>query len=52
VFVLTTDKIITGDPETLTISAETGLPIRFASGGTTNYTVTRVTIADVRQGEF
>jgi hypothetical protein len=52
VFTLTANKMITGDPETLTISAETGLPIRFASGGTINYTVTRVTVADVRQGKF
>ncbi|GIE36628.1 hypothetical protein Ait01nite_096730 [Actinoplanes italicus] len=52
VFTLTAGKIITGGPETLTINAETGLPIKFTSGGTTNYTVTRVTIDDVRQGEF
>jgi hypothetical protein len=52
VFTLTANKMITGDPETLTISAESGLPIKFASSGTINYTVTRVTVADVRQGEF
>ncbi|WP_430788451.1 hypothetical protein [Actinoplanes sp. G11-F43] len=52
VFTLTTDKIITGAPETLTINAETGLPIKFVSGGTIDYTVERVTIDDVRQGDF
>lgn len=52
VFTLTAGKIITGGPETLTISAETGLPIKFVSGGTIDYTVSRVTIADVAQGDF
>jgi hypothetical protein len=40
-------------PETLTVNADNGLPIRYTvSGMTINYTVTRVTIADVAKGKF
>ena len=39
--------------ETLTVNADNGLPIRYAvSGMTINYTVTRVTIANVANGKF
>ncbi|GAA0544569.1 hypothetical protein GCM10010172_27690 [Paractinoplanes ferrugineus] len=42
-----------GGDETLTVNADTGLPIKYASeGGSINYTVTRVTIADVAKGKF
>lgn len=53
VFTLTAGQLITMGKETLTISAETGLPMKLAtSGGTINYTVDRVTVADVATGEF
>ncbi|MET0418234.1 MAG: SigE family RNA polymerase sigma factor [Actinoplanes sp.] len=52
VYVLTAGKLI-GTGDTLTINADTGLPIRLASGGGgTNYIVTRVTLAEVAKGEF
>ena len=42
-----------GGDETLTVNADTGLPIKFTSGDfTINYVVTRVTIADVAKGKF
>jgi hypothetical protein len=41
------------DGESLTVNAETGLPIKFTSdGGGVNYTVTRVDLADVANGKF
>jgi hypothetical protein len=51
---LAAGSLATGNgTETLTIDAESGLPIKFASGGVTvNYTVTRVTLADVAAGKF
>lgn len=51
VYVLTAGKQI-GTGDTLTIDAETGLPVKLAAGaGATNYTVTRVTLADVANGK-
>jgi hypothetical protein len=42
-----------GSDEVLTVNADNGLPIRYAAEGfTINYTVTRVTIADVAKGKF
>ncbi|RLP94382.1 MULTISPECIES: hypothetical protein [unclassified Micromonospora] len=44
-----------GGTDSLTINAETGLPIKYVSesvGVTVNYTVTRVTLADVAAGRF
>jgi len=43
-----------GATQTLTVDAETGLPIEYATDGgvTVNYTVTRVAIADVAKGTF
>jgi hypothetical protein len=41
--------------ESLTINASTGIPVRFAGGGTfvtVNYTVSRVSLADVAKGSF
>ncbi|XVU25660.1 hypothetical protein ACQPZJ_00965 [Actinoplanes sp. CA-054009] len=53
VLVLTAHKPVNPDPETLTVDAATGLPIKYANAGTTvNYTVTRVTLADVAKGKF
>ena len=53
VLTLTADKPAVTTPETLTVDAETGLPIKYASEGVTvNYTVTRVTLADVAKGKF
>ncbi|XVV12959.1 hypothetical protein ACQP2X_00975 [Actinoplanes sp. CA-131856] len=53
VLVLTANKPVNPDPETLTVDAVTGLPIKYANTGTTvNYTVTRVTLADVAKGKF
>ena len=53
VLTLTADKPAVTTPETLTVDAETGLPIKYASEGVTvNYTVTRVTLADVAEGKF
>ena len=47
--------ITSGGTDSLTISADTGLPIKYVSesvGVTVNYTVTRVTLADVAEGKF
>ncbi|WBB65964.1 hypothetical protein [Micromonospora sp. WMMD812] len=47
--------ITSGGTDTLTINADTGLPIKYVSEGvgvTVNYTVTRVTLADVATGTF
>ncbi|MGI5212890.1 hypothetical protein [Plantactinospora sp. CA-290183] len=47
--------ISSGGTDSLTINAETGLPIKYVSdsiGVTVNYTVTRVTLADVANGKF
>jgi hypothetical protein len=53
VFTLAAGKMIGVDSETLTIDAGTGLPIKLvASGATINYTVTRVTVAEIGQGKF
>ncbi|MFF5080782.1 hypothetical protein ACFY36_27325 [Actinoplanes sp. NPDC000266] len=53
VLVLTATKPINPEVETLTVDATTGLPTKYANGGgTTNYTVTRVTLADVAKGKF
>jgi hypothetical protein len=50
---LTAGKPATTTAETLTVNAETGLPIKYSSDGVTiNYTVTRVTLADVAKGKF
>ncbi|MFI5889323.1 hypothetical protein ACIA5D_04295 [Actinoplanes sp. NPDC051513] len=50
---LTAGKPATTSAETLTVDAETGLPIKFAGDGVDiNYTVTRVTLADVAHGKF
>ena len=39
--------------ESLTVNADTGLPVRYVNSGVTiNFTVTRVTIADVATGKF
>ena len=43
------------DAESLTINANTGMPIKYIGesvGVTINYTVTRVTLADVASGKF
>lgn len=54
VLTLTAGPLIVGDGiETLTINADTGLPIKFAVAGMTiNYGVTRVTLAAVAKGKF
>ncbi|WP_433370471.1 hypothetical protein ACQPZX_45575 [Actinoplanes sp. CA-142083] len=53
VLTLTAGKPAITPAETLTVDAETGLPIRLTSDGVVvNYTVTRVTIADVAHGKF
>ncbi|MFC6015567.1 hypothetical protein ACFP2T_05075 [Plantactinospora solaniradicis] len=56
VLTLAAGALITGGgADTLTINADTGLPIRYVSDGvgvTVNYTVTRVTLADVANGKF
>jgi hypothetical protein len=46
--------VVDGDTETVTVNADNGLPIKYtaSSGITVNYTVTRVTIADVAAGKF
>jgi hypothetical protein len=42
-----------GGDESLTVNGDTGLPIKYASDGVeVNFTVTRVTIADVAKGKF
>jgi hypothetical protein len=53
VLVLTADKPAVDKPESLTVNADTGLPIQYRNDFVTvNYTVTRVTIADVAKGKF
>jgi hypothetical protein len=53
VLTLTAGAPATLYPETLTINADNGLPIKYAAGaGVINYTVTRVTIADVAKAKF
>ncbi|MFI5895366.1 hypothetical protein ACIA5D_35240 [Actinoplanes sp. NPDC051513] len=50
---LTAGTPATMTAETLTVDAATGLPIKYSSDGVTiNYTVTRVTLADVAKGKF
>jgi hypothetical protein len=56
VLVLTAGRLIVGEGtanESLTINADSGLPIKFTAGGVTiNYGVTRVTLANVAEGKF
>lgn len=54
VLTLAAGQLATGNgTESLIINAETGLPIKYiAIGGSINYTVTRVTLADVANGKF
>jgi hypothetical protein len=53
VLILTADKPAVTSPESVTIDAGTGLPLRYTGDGVTvNYTVTRVTLAGVAQGKF
>jgi len=55
VLALAAGSLATGaHTETLTVNADTGLPIKFVvqGGVEINYQVTRVTIADVAKGEF
>ncbi|WP_092546351.1 hypothetical protein [Actinoplanes derwentensis] len=55
VLTLAAGELATGGPtQTLTVDAETGLPIKYVvdGGKTINYTVARVTVADVAAGKF
>lgn len=53
VLILTAGKPAVTSPESVTIDAETGLPLKYTNDGeTVNYTVTRVTLADVARGKF
>lgn len=54
VLVLSATSLATGNgTESLTVNADTGLPIKYvATGVTVNYTVSRVTLTDVANGNF
>jgi hypothetical protein len=53
VLILTAGAPAVDSPESLTVNADTGLPIKYKNDFVTvNYTVTRVTIADVAKGKF
>lgn len=53
VLTLTAGRPAVSDAETLTVNADNGLPVKYTTEGfTINYTVTRVTIADVASGKF
>ncbi|MEU4239180.1 hypothetical protein [Actinoplanes sp. NPDC026619] len=53
VLVLTAGSPATVASESLTVNADNGMPIKYASDGVAvNYTVSRVTIADVAKGKF
>ncbi|GAA5178049.1 hypothetical protein GCM10023322_04200 [Rugosimonospora acidiphila] len=54
VLTLAAGSLATGDgTQSLIVNADTGLPIKYvANGVTVNYTATRVTLADVANGQF